>query len=53
MFIKRDSYLIRWDINLLSMIQAYAKNVHCHLSIALIPFNANVATDGTINSAVT
>ena len=41
---KRDSNLIRWDINLLIMIPAYAENGQCHLTITLIPFNASIAT---------
>ena len=50
---KMFSNLIRWDMNLLIMIPAYAEYVQCHIAITLIPFNASVATDGTVNSAVT
>ena len=50
---KRDSSQIRWDKNLLIMIPAYAENVQCHIAITLIPFNASIATDGTVNFAVT
>ena len=50
---KGESNLIWWDKNLSIMISANAENVQCHLAITLIPFNASIATDSTVNSTVT
>ena len=49
---KKDSNLIRLEKNLLIMIPAYAENAQYQLTITLIPFNASVATDCTVNFAV-